>query len=91
MMFLPSSNKIIIWKKPNNTYYYKIIKGHYIPYEVGYKNSYGHEIVLIISNLEYRVRKTPIKKRIKRKLIDYIDNNLWFCVYIQFSCLTLIL
>lgn len=76
MMFLPTLNRIIVWKKPNNTYYYKIIKGHYCNYYVGYINQYGHEIVLIIDNLEYRVRKIPIKKRIKKKIINYIDNNL---------------
>lgn len=72
-IYLKTLNKIIIWRKPDNSYYYRIIKGHYNDYHVGYKNQYDHEIILIIDNLEYRIRKTSIKKRIKNKVINFIE------------------
>lgn len=39
---------LIIWKKPNNEYYSRKVRGTYQKYEVGYVNQYDHEIVLII-------------------------------------------
>ena len=72
-MYLSSLNRIIIWKKQDNSYYYRIVKGHYSNYEIGYVNSYGHQIVLIIDNLEYRVRKKPLKNRVKKKIINFIE------------------
>ena len=68
-----TNKKLIIWKKPNNTYYHKFVKTHYTDYYVGYKNSYGHEVVYILTHLEFRIKKAPFKNRLKRKLINYID------------------
>lgn len=65
--------RLIVWKKPNNIYYYRVVKTHYTDYFVGYKNSYNHEIVLIITNLDYKIKKTPFKKRLKRRIINYIE------------------
>lgn len=65
--------KIIIWKRQDCTYYYRIVRGMYCDYHIGYINRYGHEIVLIIENLEYNVKKTPYKTRLKRKLINYLE------------------
>ena len=77
MMYLKTLNKIVIWKKPDNTYYYKVIKGHYIDYDIGYTNQYGHVIVLVIYNLEYRVRKIPKKenKELKTEIKPAIINT----------------
>lgn len=72
-MYSTTLNRIIIWKKLDNTYYYRIIKGHYSDYFVGYQNSYGHEVVLIIDNLEYRIKKIPRKVRLKKQLINLIE------------------
>ena len=66
-MYSKTLSRIVIWRKPDNTYYYRIIKGHYFDYEIGHKNSYEHEIVLIIDNLEYRIRKISKKKENQRK------------------------
>lgn len=71
-MYKECFHKIVVWKKKDNSYYYKIVKTHYSDYYIGYVNSYGHEVVLIIDNLQYRVA-TNKKKRIKRKLIDLIN------------------
>lgn len=68
-----TNNKLIIWKKQDNTYYHKVVKTHYADYQIGYKNSYGHEVVYIITHLEFRIKKTPFKKKLKRKLINYIE------------------
>lgn len=72
-MYSKSLSKIVIWRKPDNSYYYRIIKGHYYDYVIGHKNQYEHEIVLIIDNLEYRIRKTSVKKRFKKKVIEFIE------------------
>lgn len=51
---------LIIWKKPNNEYYSRKVRGTYQKYEVGYINQYGHEIVLII---DLQNSKIPFWKR----------------------------
>lgn len=66
-------NKIVVWKKPNGTYYYKMVRGYYATYEVGYVNSYDHVVVLVIDNLPYRDFRIPYKLRLKRKLIYFIN------------------
>lgn len=71
-MYSKTLSRIVIWRRKDNTYYFRVIKGHYIDYKIGYVNQYDHEIVLIIDNLEYRVSKIPRKERIKNKVIDYI-------------------
>ena len=58
---------------PNGVYYHKIIKCHYVNYFVGYVNSYGHVVVYIIDNLEFRIRKPNLKERYKKKIITYIE------------------
>ena len=69
--------KCVVWKKPlDNTYYHKVVKGHYeyFDYKVGNKNSYGHEIVHIIENLDFTITKTPIRKRVVRKAICFLQH-----------------
>lgn len=72
-MYSQTLSRIVVWKKPNNTYYYRLVKGKYADYFVGYKNQYDHEIVLIIDSLEYRIRKTSKKKKFKKKVIEFIE------------------
>ncbi len=63
---------LIIWHNPQkNTYYSKYVTGCYKDYYVGYKNSYDHEIILIIK-ISYEIpRFNPIKTLIK-KLISLL-------------------
>ncbi len=43
--------KLYVWHNLNNdTYYYKINSGTYKRYEIGDKNQYNHELVLIVEN-----------------------------------------
>lgn len=42
--------KIIIWYNPNKkTYYYRFVYGLYYDYKPGLKNSYNHEVILVIN------------------------------------------
>lgn len=67
--------KLIVYHNiPKNTYYYKIIYDFIDKYYVGYKNQYNHEIVLIIDNVNFYIRKEKMKKRIIKKLINYLEN-----------------
>lgn len=45
-------NIIVVWIRPDGSYYSKFIKGHYerCKYEIGYVNQYGHKICLVMSN-----------------------------------------
>lgn len=60
---------IIIWYNPNNnSYYYRKKVYLYDRYEIGYKNNYGHEIVLIIDlccNEKVSLRKKFIDRMIR--------------------------
>lgn len=58
----------IIWLKPNNQYYYRLVKGTYKNYYVGYKNQYDHEIILIISCSYKKKFSNPIKRNVRRFL-----------------------
>lgn len=72
---------IVIFKRPNSTYYYRI-RGHLYPYshDIGWTNQYGHELILIISvtSLVYKKRHPIryVKRRIIRKLIKWLDSIL---------------
>lgn len=68
-------NRCIVWYNPTkNVYYHKIVKGHYeyFDYSVGNKNSYGHEIIHVIDNFDFKVKRVPIKKRIVRGTIKFL-------------------
>lgn len=44
-------DKLYVWHNLNNdTYYYRVTSGTYKDYKVGDKNSYNHEVVLIVEN-----------------------------------------
>lgn len=75
-LLLTHKRYLIIWYNPNkDSYYYKYVNGFYQDYYVGFKNQYEHEVILIIK-LIYHKYKLPIKKRIKRKLISFLDKYL---------------
>lgn len=66
--------KIIVWLKPNShTYYYKIVRGFYADYYVGYKNSYNHEVILIIDVYRDLVHKEKLLKKVLKKLISFLQ------------------
>lgn len=71
-------NSIIVWKKLDNTYYFRVISGYTGNYPIGYKNGYGHEVILV---LEYndlspyyeKVVLLPFYKIIARFLIKCLE------------------
>lgn len=69
---------LIVWFNPNkNIYYYKLVRGTYSQYRVGFKNQYGHEVVLIIDDVLYhKPSKKPIKQRVITSLISFLQNKL---------------
>ena len=69
--------KIIVWFNPNShTYYYRLVRGYYAKYEVGYKNSYDHEVILIIDIYRDLVHKEKLSKRVLKKMISFLQNIL---------------
>lgn len=75
MTYSHNLNKIVIWKKPDNSYYYRVYKRILNPFEIGYKNSFGHEVVLIINDLDIPIRKKRhiLSRKLKNKIINFID------------------
>lgn len=63
---------LVVWKKKDNNYYYKSVKGFYCNYEVGYINQYGHEIVLIINDFGYLPYKSSFPKKFLKKTIRFL-------------------
>lgn len=66
---------IIVWHNLNyDTYYYKIVKGFYSSYNIGYVNKYNHKIILVIpiSNLIYKYKVSPLRK-VLRKFISFLQ------------------
>lgn len=65
---------IVIWKKNDNTYYYRVYKHLFLHFDVGYHNSYGHEVIFIINDLEipYKYKRFS-KAKIKKRIINLIE------------------
>lgn len=76
-MYLKSLSKIVVWKKGVDSYYYRIYRKTFLPFEVGYHNSYGHEVILIINDLQekkIRRKRNFLSQNKKNKIIDFINN-----------------
>lgn len=65
--------KIVIWKRKDNTFYYKMVKGFYGDYHVGYVNQYGHQVVHTIDNVYVINPKMSFKKRCINRFIRFLQ------------------
>lgn len=69
--------KLIIWHNLNyDTYYYKLVKGTYKFYYVGYINQYNHKIVLIISLSDFysHYKKITYPHKALKRFISFLQN-----------------
>lgn len=63
---------IIVWYNPNkDSYYYRKHTFAYFRHEIGDKNSYGHEVVLIIDLTSNE--KISLKRRFIDRLIRFLN------------------
>ena len=66
---------IVVWYNPHKkTYYYRFVSGFYAKYEVGYKNQYDHEVILVIDLNQKYYLKDSLLKRVLTKLISFLQN-----------------
>ena len=67
--------QIVIWHKlRDNSYYWRDVMGTYAKYEIGFKNQFGHEIVLIIDDIWYRQpQKKSLRKKMLTRLISFLQ------------------
>lgn len=72
-MFSREDKRIVVWKS-NKGYYFKRMKGYTLKHQVGFKNSYAHEVVLIIDLFHKKVRKS-IKRRFYDKVISWLEKH----------------
>ena len=75
-MYSKTLSKIVVWKKSDNSYYYKIYRKVFLPYELGERNRYNHEVICIIDDLQekkIRKRRHFLSQNKKNKIIDYIN------------------
>lgn len=75
-MYLKTLSKIVVWKKSDDSYYYRIYRKTFLPFDVGYYNSYGHEVILIINDLQekkLRKKREFLSQNKKNKIIDFIN------------------
>lgn len=72
-MRLQINNKIVVWhNQKNDSYYYKIVRGIIQRYYVGFKNQYGHKIVLIIE-CDFMIKKEKLKKKLIKRIISFLE------------------
>ena len=66
---------IVVYYNPNRKeYYYKVVK--YANYEPGYKNSYGHKVILTINVMDiWYPPKISIRKKVLTKLISFLQDR----------------
>ena len=67
------SMTIVIWKKRDSSIYYRLVRGYYAKYEVGYKNQYGHEVISVLPNVYQYVPKLSFKEKCKKRFIRYLQ------------------
>lgn len=68
-------NIVVYYNRKKDEYYYKVVK--YVDYEVGHKNSYGHEVILIIDVMDvWYPPKVSIQERLLKRLISFLENKL---------------
>ena len=60
---------LVVWRKKENEYYYKRVKGYYANYDIGYTNQYGHVVILVIKDNNTPRYKFSFRTRFIRKLI----------------------
>lgn len=64
---------IIVWRKPDNTYYHRKVNGFYTNYQIGYENQYNHKIVDIIDfYIEYQ-KPMSLRKRVLTNTISFLQ------------------
>lgn len=64
---------LVIWKRrQDNSYYWKLVRGFYSSYYIGYINQYNHEIVLTIDLNKEILHRPTIQKRVVSKLISLL-------------------
>lgn len=69
----PRKRLLIVWFNPNKlSYYYSYVSGFYQDYYVGFKNQYNHSIIMIFE-LVHNSTRQPLKKRLIRRLISYLE------------------
>lgn len=68
--------KYIIWKRPNNDMYHKLVKGYYTSYHIGYKNQYEHEVIYIINLNSYKRKRRINIKILLRRFLMYLYNKI---------------
>ena len=66
---------LIIWKRKDDSYYYRIVIGTYQRYFIGFENSYHHKVVMIIP-VSFIVERPGLKKRLYKKVISYLEKRL---------------
>ena len=70
------ANKVlVIWLKPDNTYYWRVIKKNY-NYSIGYRNGYNHEIILVVDIFKDFFYKEKFKNVVIKKLISFLHKLL---------------
>ena len=68
-------NIVVYYNRKKDEYYYKVVK--YVDYEVGYKNSFDHEVILIINVHDiWYPPKVSIRERVLTRLISFLQNKL---------------
>lgn len=66
---------IVVWYNPNkDSYYYRKYIYYTDRYEIGFKNSYGHEVILIIDLTSHE--KIDKKRVFIKRLIRFLNKKL---------------
>ena len=67
---------IVVWKRRDSSLYYRIVRGTYKRYFVGYENQYHHKVVFIINNVYTSNNDLSFRTKCKKRIIRYLQRNL---------------
>lgn len=66
--------KIIVYYNPNrDCYYFRTVRCYYRNYEVGEKNQYGHEVILIIDIDVLTSSSMSLKEKLITRFILFLE------------------
>ena len=68
--------QLIVWKKGDNSFYYKLVRGTYTRYYVGFKNRYNHEVVYMIDKVYVLSNEPSFKQKCIKRIIRFLQKKL---------------
>lgn len=66
----------MVWKKPSNEIYCKVIKYQWLEHKIGYINRYNHTLIYIVDFNDFMYKNASFRKRLINRKILKLERKL---------------